>query len=201
MLGCSQGAVVSGYFCLRLLCSSSSGPGFFGARGLGEVLLVCALLAMPFVACAYFGYRTRQLWCESGMSKFKFWFSQLWGFPFWVGALLNARRIYSNLPDEPPQGCFVVTAASRGHAAVVGPFEAHERNGVVRRVNRQLLTLWAFETRWQTRAPQSHRAFRRVYNVLGRRCARCLRNRWLADAAYLALKPAEWLAVRALNRR
>lgn len=201
VLGCSQGAVVSGYFCLRLLSSVTAWPGFFRVQGLGEVLCVLAILMMPFVVYAYFAYRTRQLWRESGMSKIKFWLSQLWGLPFWIGALFNARRIYDNLPDEPPQGCFVVTAAARGHAQLVGPFVLHTRHGLVRSVNRQLLTFWAFERRWQATAPRTHRAFRRCYNVAGRRLARRLNNPWLADAAYLALKPAEWFAAFTLPRR
>lgn len=203
VLGCSQGAVVSGYFCLRVLSSVSAWPGFFRGHGLGEVLWVLAILLMPFVVCAYFAYRTRQLWRESEMTRLKFWVSQLWGLPFWIGALFNARRIYSNLPDEPPQGCFVVTAAARGHAQLVGPFvphARHARHGRVRHVNRQLLTFWAFEQRWQSAAPRTHRAFRRLYNNVGPHLARRLTNPWLADAAYLALKPCEWLAARLLRR-
>lgn len=199
VLGCSQGAVVSGYFCLRILIYVFAWPDSLPARGLGEVLLLFAILLMPFVVCAYFAYRTRQLWRESEMSKLKFWLSQLWGLPFWIGALFNARRIYANLPDEPPQGCFVVTAAARGHAQLVGPFVPHARHGRVRPVNHQLLTFWAFEQRWQATAPRTHRAFRRLYNTVGPRLARRLTNPWLADAAYLALKPAEWLVARLLR--
>lgn len=190
VLGYFQGAIVSG------VCLLSGYDWLF--RPYERIVW---WLAVPGCVTGYFTWRAAQLVRESQTSDWTLFKSWTAGIPLWAGAIYLSWKTYTQLPDEAPQGCFVVTAASRGHAAVVGPFEVHERNGVVRRANRQLLTFWAFEARWQTRAPQSHRAFRRVYNVLGRRFARCLRNRWLADAAYLALKPVEWLAARALNRR
>ncbi len=158
-------------------------------------------LLVPAYVSSYLTWRTTQLVRDSqttGWTLFKAWLS---GLPLWAGAFYYSWKTFSQLPEEPPQGCFVVTAASRGHAAVVGPFELYERNGVVRWANRQLVTFWALEERWQERAPQSHRAFRGVYNVVGRHLARCLGSPWLADAAYFALKPAEWLAAFTLTRR
>jgi hypothetical protein len=62
--------------------------------------------------------------------------------------------------------------------------------------NRQLATFWALENAWQNQWPASYRGFRRVYNVMGPVVAACLRNAWLADLAYLCLKPLEWGARR-----
>lgn len=158
-------------------------------------------LAVPGYVAAYFTLRTLQLVHESNTAPLTLLKAWLAGILLWFGAFYYSWKTFSQLPDEPPQGCFVVTAASLGHPQLVGPFVSHERHGRVRSVNHQLLTFWAFEQRWQATAPRTHRAFRRVYNVAGRRLARCLGNPWLADAAYLALKPAEWLAAFTLPRR
>lgn len=158
-------------------------------------------LAVPAYVAAYFTLRTVQLVRESNTSPWTLLKAWLAGIPLWSGAVYYSWRTFSQLPDEAPKGCFIVTAAARGHAQLVGPFVPHARHGLVRPVNRQLLIFWEFEQRWQARSPQSHRAFRAVYNVVGRRLARCLCSPWLADTAYLALKPAEWFAAYFLYRR
>ncbi len=64
----------------------------------------------------------------------------------------------------------------------------------MRFVNQQLATLWAFEVLWRECAPQSHAVFRRGYNLVGPVIARRITSPWIADALYIALKPAELLA-------
>lgn len=199
ILGCSQGVVLSGYFCLWMLAWMGQWPSVLRASRPAEILLGLAILMLPFLACGYFFHHTRQLWREGSMRKSRFWLGQLWGLPFWLGSIYNARRIYSELPEEPPPGCFVVTAAAHGHPILVGPFVPIERGGLVRRANIQLLTFWELERCWTVRLPRSHQAFRRVYNPVGRKLARFIARPWLADAAYLALKPAEWLAALTLK--
>jgi len=120
--------------------------------------------------------------------------------PFWLASVVWSRRLFESLPDKAPSGCFVVTAASHGHARWVGPFVATTRYGRHRQVNEQLLTFWQFEELWRAQAPHSHRIFRRGYNQLGPMIAARIRSPWLADAAWLALKPAEWLAKLCLHR-
>jgi hypothetical protein len=121
--------------------------------------------------------------------------------PFWAACLRSARMIYDRLPDTAPRGCFVVTAAGRGHQRLVGPFLQMNRRGCIRRVNRQLATFWQFEDAWQAGAPRSHAAFRRVYNRIGSRIARRIVSPWTADVVFLALKPAEWTCRQLLARR
>lgn len=117
----------------------------------------------------------------------------------WIGALVVsigvkyplAVRYYEALPDERPQQCFIVTAASRGHRGFVGtwydPIEG-------RWLNQQLLTFWSFE-RWLMRAvPLLHRGLRFIYNRIAPYIARSVVFRWQADAIYLLLKPLEWCA-------
>lgn len=113
--------------------------------------------------------------------------------PLWLLSLFWSRRIYMSLPDSPPS-CFVVTAASEGHPWLVGPYLEVERRGVSRTVNQQLTTFWQFEQWWGRHSPDTHRAFRCVYNRVGPCVARCVRYRILADLTYLVLKPAEWIA-------
>jgi hypothetical protein len=118
--------------------------------------------------------------------------------PFWIASLWWAKKTYLGLPDKAPD-CFVVTAAGRGHETIVGPFVQVMRHGQSRRVNRQLITFWQFETAWSARAPRSHAAFRRAYNRIGPVVAAKINSPIAADVAYGALKPVEFAARIALT--
>jgi hypothetical protein len=119
--------------------------------------------------------------------------------PFWAASLYWSYKSYLSLPDHPPPGCFVVTAASRGHQSFVGPFVTVTHRGQRRLVSQQLATLWQFETLWRSSAPLSHAMFRRIYNRIGPVIARWIVPRWLADVVYIALKPLEFAARLSLN--
>ena len=47
-------------------------------------------------------------------------------------------------------------------------------------------------------SPTAHRVCRRIYDLIGPKLAATLIHPLLADAAYLTLKPAEWLSRVAL---
>ena len=66
-------------------------------------------------------------------------------------------------------------------------------------VNRQLVHLKCGELAIKAVAPGMHRAIRRIDDSLGPRLARRLTTPLAADAAYLALKPFEWIARAALR--
>lgn len=100
-------------------------------------------------------------------------------------------RYYEQLPSSPPADCFVVSAASRGHVAVV---KSRRDPNSGRLINDQLLTLWQLESVLAIRFPAWHRRFRSLYDRWGPRVARRIRFRWQADLVYLALKPVEWAA-------
>lgn len=142
---------------------------------------------------AWYTFRTVQLLRSTKLRPFTHLIGVLCSVPFWIYSVILSKQEYLKLPDEPPD-CFVVTAASRGHASIVGPFIAITRRGRARRANGQLITLWQFEDLWRMSAPKSHRLFRRIYNVWGRRATALIRNRWAADIAYVLIKPAELLA-------
>jgi hypothetical protein len=154
--------------------------------------------SVPFYVAAWYWLRAVQLLRASKLSLLTHALSLLFTAPLWIGSLIWSKRIYDALPDQRPS-CFVVTAASRGHPTLVGPFTEITHRGRSRRANGQLATFWRLEERWQAGEPASHRVFRRIYNRVGPLIARRVRHPLLADAVWLALKPAE-LLVRLILR-
>jgi len=118
-------------------------------------------------------------------------------FGAWRRAMDLAIQEYATLPMEAPN-CFVCSAAARGHRRLVRSEAVCVDGQRVVWTNAQLRVLKAAELAMMTGAPRAHRAVRRIYNFIGPRLARRLKNPWAADAAYLALKPVEWLARAAL---
>jgi hypothetical protein len=185
-LGLFQGAVVSSICFLFGVATA----------GLTERFLRGWLL-VPFYTAVWYWARTVQL-TRAGNQLGAYAKALCGSLPFWIGSLLWSRSYYASLPENPPS-CFVVTAASRGHREFVGPFVEVAHRGRKRPANHQLMTLWQFEALWCTRAPASHAAFRRAYNRFGPAMAQQITSPWLADAAYLALLPAELLAGLAIR--
>ena len=192
VLGMLQGAVVSSV-CLGY------GIVFVGVQKAGSAG-IWLFLVVPLVVALGYSFRSAQLIRAATLTPIAYWMSLLLTTPFWFGSLIWSARIYAALPDKKPDACFVVTAASRGHPAFVGPFLETNHRGECRRANRQLVTFWQFEDLWRQRSPASHAAFRRVYGRVGPVIARHISRRWMADLVHLALKPAEWVA-RWLVRR
>ena len=111
-------------------------------------------------------------------------------FPVWV--LLSVQRGLADYAALPPSegDCFVATAASRGHRALMG-----EGAGTL---TRQLRAFKAGELALEAARPAWHRALRRVYDRCGPAVARRLTGPWRADLAYLLLAPAAALVRLAL---
>ena len=110
---------------------------------------------------------------------------------------------YRSLPDDPP-GCFIVTAAARGHSRLVGSWIDPQTEVPV---NQQLERFRAFEVWLQERSPQTHAIARRLYNFVGPMIAKRIDGPLKADVVYCLLKPVEWLlrlvlwAARFVSRR
>ena len=164
-----------------------------------------AFFFAPWLTASAFAIASLQLLRTSAESRFSIkallltvaWLSGLAA--CWRLAWLRALAIYAQLPTERPTDCFVVTAAAQGHPWVVGSYRV--AGGTGHPVNRQLLRLKALELVLQAMCPDFHRRLRAAYNVVGPLVARRLKNRLLADAMYLLLKPLEfaaWLAEFAL---
>lgn len=169
-----------------------------GCLGIGLIICETTLslygwLLVPFYVAIWYTLRTRQLLKESGHKPRMVVATLLGNLPFWLAALLWSRKVFAALPDKAPD-CFVVTAATRGHAVVVGPRLRVTHRGATREATQQLLTLWRLEDYWTRRAPRSHAGFRRIYNTIGPIAASRITTPLRADLAYLAIKPAELLA-------
>lgn len=111
-------------------------------------------------------------------------------FPVWV--LLSIHRGLADYAALPPSegDCFVATAASRGHRALMGDGAGS--------LTRQLRAFKAGELALAAARPGWHRALRRVYDRCGPMAARRLSGPWRADLAYLLLAPAAALVRLAL---
>ena len=182
VLGVLVGAVVS-TTCLVYGCVSVPLEG----GGLTGVLIV------PLYVSVWYLIRAVQLVKASDMKADGYVKTLGGSLPFWVGSVILSRHTYQALPDVPPS-CFVVSAASRGHRRVVGPFVETVRHGAKQEVNLQLLAIMRFEAFWSAHAPTSHRIFRIFYNRVGPIVARRITSPWTADLVYLLLKPIEFAA-------
>jgi hypothetical protein len=157
-------------------------------------------LMVPTYVAVWYCLRARQLLIQTRYSNLIYIIALLGSLPFWAASWFWSRYIFQSLPQD-SGGCFVVTAASHGHARCVGPFVEITRNGRSLRANQQLMNFWQFESLWVQRAPRSHRAFRRCYNRFGPLLAAKIKSPWLADAVYLLLKPLESLAKYWVSRK
>ena len=106
--------------------------------------------------------------------------------------IIAARQAYDALPDTPPEGCFIVTAAARGNRRFVG---STPNPATGRMENAQLARMRAFERYLIANHPAAHRLLRKAYNRVGPAVARRIRRPLVADLAYVLIKPLELLAV------
>ena len=103
-------------------------------------------------------------------------------------------HVFSRIPVQViPGNChYLCTVAARGHTWVVRPERLGVRGGETIVVNRQLAVANAFEDLLHTRWPRFGRFCRATYDRFGLPVSRLIRWRLVADAIYLAMKPAEW---------
>jgi len=111
----------------------------------------------------------------------------------WRYDILKMFELYSRLPTEPPN-CYIATAAAHGHPTFVGSQTVQLTNGESMQVNRQLQIFKCAELALLAVAPRLHKILRKMYDLIGKPLARKIQHPILADAAYLFLKPFEWMA-------
>jgi hypothetical protein len=105
----------------------------------------------------------------------------------------------SQLAKPPPRDChYLCTVAAQGSPGLVRPLRWGVRRGRPIVVNRQLALANAFEDLLHERWPAFGRFARRVYDALAFPLSQHLTRRWMANALYLAMKPAELVFVVAL---
>lgn len=117
----------------------------------------------------------------------------------WSLAIMRMLQLYSELPPQPPD-CYIATAAANGHPHFVGSREVTLANGAHLRVNAQLQRLKCAELALKATVPGLHKTLRFMYDAVGRPLARRMTNPFVADAAYLLLKPVELVAFYTLRK-
>lgn len=117
----------------------------------GDVSILHWCLLAPLYLSAWYSFRAAQFAESGSMRPLSAVYTCLASIPFWIAGIVWSMRHYQSLP-ETRSDCFVVTAAGRGHASVVGPFTIVRLHGRLRRANRQLLAFWRFEELWEARA-------------------------------------------------
>lgn len=159
-----------------------------------------ALIATPFwalatyVAVSVFVYRR-----YGGRGKYRL--SNAMCLMTWLATYLGTLRIsvsraveqYAQLPTTPPKNCYVATAAARGHPTIVRSERWLAPDGSLIAVNGQMRRLKTAELALAAVSRPLHVALRGGYDRVGPRLARWLSHPLSADAAYLLLKPVEWL--------
>ncbi len=98
---------------------------------------------------------------------------------------------YQQLADDPPEDCFIVSAASKGHHSIVGTWCDAESGKLV---NQQLINFWQFENFLKETAPAFHLRLRKIYNRVGPVLAKLIVFKWQASLIYILLKPFELMA-------
>ncbi|MBN2022200.1 MAG: hypothetical protein JW809_05355 [Pirellulales bacterium] len=162
---------------------------------------VLALIFAPSLTLTVFAATAVRIAINRKANRFQFSLAWLLGVVAWFAAYLGAWRWsilimldeYAKLPTEAPD-CYVATAAARGHRRCVRVAACATAAGRLFWANDQMRRLKAFELVLARVCPAAHRACRGVYDRLGPALAAILVHPVLADAAYLALKPAEWTA-------
>ena len=159
--------------------------------------IISLVFSTPLAFLVYLGMSIRLLRAH----RFdRFSIAELLGGMTWLGALLGALRAsimlsiaeYSKLPLEPPEGCYIATAAAKGYPAIVGSQQLPAVAGEPVFVNAQLTTFKTAELALRAVFPFAHRTLRFFYNRIGPRLAAVLGSPVAASLAYLTLKPAEW---------
>jgi hypothetical protein len=123
------------------------------------------------------------------------------GFVTWMVAYVAALRfdilkmyeLYAALPPTLPD-CYIATAAARGHPRVVRSWDVQSTDGKSMKVNRQLKYFKCAELALLAGNPRLHNILRRIYDKVGKGLASFIQHPYLADFAYLLLKPWELLA-------
>ena len=195
--------------------SDGSRPHFFLAYVLRPVGLLLVLFHLIPPVCSYFSTFYSTTWSliaysmmswrllrRNGREPWQFSLAQLFVFVTWLAAYCSAWRMsimlmlaeYAKLPTTPPERCYVCTAAARGHRWFVGSQAVRTDTNNVSWLNDQTRYLKAAEITLAATCPRMHRLARAVYDRMGPPAARLLVHPLVADAAYLAMKPAEWAA-------
>lgn len=88
---------------------------------------------------------------------------------------------------------YLCSVAANGNKKLVKPVRFGIRQNQRIIVNRQLLTANAFENWLEDHTPKFHKWVRRTYDAMGIPVNKWAKNKLLANALYIIMKPLEWL--------
>jgi hypothetical protein len=171
----------------------------------------CLAFGTPWAVAAY-AWLTLFLLCQPFPHR-NWSLLRFFGVFTWITVYIGAWRMavtqmleeYAKLsPTDPNLTCYIATAAAHGHRHFVGARLHRAADGRCFAVNDQLCRLKCFELILAHCLPRAHRVCRWAYDRVGPPAAALLVHPLLADAAYLLLKPAEWVSLAllaALGRR
>jgi hypothetical protein len=185
-------------------------------QGTRAIEVLQLIVGVPYFLCLFFGtywavaaYTIMSLALVRRFATYRMQMSlfRLMGVFSLISVYMAAWRISINqmleayvlLPKEQPGGCYICTAAARGHGWVVKSQVFDLTSGRTMHVNDQMRTLKCAELVLAQLAPPMHTACRMIYDRLGPPLAALLIHPLLADAAYLAFKLPEWSARLALR--
>ena len=117
----------------------------------------------------------------------------------WRYDIFKMFELYAALPKAQPN-CYIATAAAQGHPSFVGSYTVLHADGKSMQVNGQLQRLKGAELALMAVHPRAHTLLRKIYDVVGKALARRMKNPFVADVAYLSLKPVEWSAIFILKK-
>ncbi len=190
-------ALLSGGCVVLFLVSAIAGDASFLAIFVFPIVIIL-ILSTPLAFLTYLGVSIRMLKLHTPARSFTLADLMIW--VTWLATFSSALRStiklsfdkYSQLPLEPPEHCYVATAASKGYPRIVGSHRLSAAGQPII-VNSQLATFKSAELALRAVSPACHRTFRFFYDRLGPVAAGTLVGPTSATIAYLCLKPAEWL--------
>lgn len=158
-------------------------------------ILMCSLAFAPFWTLLTFVFLSARLWRHPGREIGNMC-AGISGVAAWTGAYAVAWRAGVTQATEIHRalnpGCFVATAAARGHRRFVGSWPTAWRGEPGGRANRQLVTFKCFELAMRMLSPAFYRVFRKIYDTCGYPLSRLIVHPVLSDMVFVLLKPPEW---------
>jgi len=185
LLGLFSGAVVSVLIFLFVLIDSIQKK-----QDIEEAIII--IIAGPGYVAIWYILRFWKLFKLSKLNKITYLYTVMSQLPFWGYSLYTSKQKYLSLSDNRPE-CFVITASSKGFPIIVGELTIHKHNNRNIYASKQMLRFWQFENIWAKKHPVSHKKFRNIYNLLGKKLACHINTPLRASASFILLKPVEWL--------
>lgn len=191
LLGLFSGSIVSILLFLFALIDSIQIPGL----GIEGVIII--VIVGPGYVPVWYTLRFWSLFKLSKLNKVTYLYTVMSQLPFWGYSIYTSKQKYLTLSENKPE-CFVATASSKGFPIIVGELIIYKHNSRHVHASKQMLRFWRFENIWAKNYPISHRKFRNIYNLSGKKLASHINTPLRASVSFILLKPVEWLSLMVL---